>query len=86
MSIEELFSKIKLVLKCSEDILQEMDMETALLAAFCTVTPDDCKTGSLMQVMSNIKHILARTCQSYCRIYFKSDQSNLHHTADDITT
>ncbi len=40
--IKELFSKIKSVLKSSEN-LEEMDVETLLLAAFCTVTPDDCK-------------------------------------------
>lgn len=39
---EQLFSKIKSVLKYNEDILQEMDIENALLAAFCTVTPDNC--------------------------------------------
>ena len=44
MPIEELFSKIKLVLKMNEDVLsEEMDIETILLAAFCTITPDDCK-------------------------------------------
>ena len=44
MPIEELFSKIKGVLKMNEDVLsEEMDIETILLAAFCTITPDDCK-------------------------------------------
>ena len=44
MPIEELFSKIKGVLKINEDVLsEEMDIEAILLAAFCTITPDDCK-------------------------------------------
>ena len=44
MPIEELLSKIKGVLKLNEDFLsEEMDVEIILLAAFCTITPDDCK-------------------------------------------
>lgn len=43
MPIEEMFSKVKSVLKSNEDRLEEMDIETALLAAFCTITPDDCR-------------------------------------------
>lgn len=43
MPIEELFSKIKAVLKANESTLDYIDIETLLLAAFCTITPDDCK-------------------------------------------
>ena len=41
MPIELAFSKVKSSLKT--DIQQNVDMETALLAAFATITPQDCQ-------------------------------------------
>ena len=41
MPIEMAFSKVKASLKT--DIQQNVDMETALLAAFATITPQDCQ-------------------------------------------
>ena len=41
--IEETFSKVKSVLKAHESAWEDMDTETAVLAAFSTVTPADCQ-------------------------------------------
>ena len=41
--IELLFSKVKLKIKEMEVEYNEMDTETIVLAAFSTVTPDDCE-------------------------------------------
>ena len=43
MPIEELFAKNQTSIKNEDVLSEEMDIETILLAAFCTITPDDCK-------------------------------------------
>lgn len=43
-AIELTFSKVKSVLKNHESAWQDMDTETAVLAAFNTVTPEDCQS------------------------------------------
>jgi len=42
-AIEESFSKVKSVLKANEDARKDLDIETAVLAAFNTITPADCQ-------------------------------------------
>jgi len=42
-AIEESFSKVKSVLKANEDAWKDFDIETAVLAAFNTITPADCQ-------------------------------------------
>ena len=41
--IEELFSKVKKVMKSSQLELSQIDIETLLLASFATVTTEDCR-------------------------------------------
>ena len=40
--IEELFSKVKLVMKANEYVLKDYDLETSILCGFISVTSDDC--------------------------------------------
>ena len=42
-AIEESFSKVKSVLKANEDAWKDFDIETAVLAAFNSITPADCQ-------------------------------------------
>ena len=41
--IEEAFSKVKSVLKATEDLWSNLEHETAVLAAFNAITPADCQ-------------------------------------------
>ena len=43
MPIELAFSKVKTALK-TDDMQQNVDMESALLAAFATITAQDCQS------------------------------------------
>lgn len=40
--IEELFSKVKSVMKANEYVLEDYDLETSILCGFISVTSDDC--------------------------------------------
>ena len=41
--IEELFSKVKSILRSAEDTLHVADLETLLLHSFASVTDEDCQ-------------------------------------------
>ena len=41
--IKEAFSKVKSELKAMEREAQVLDLETLILAAFSTITPEDCQ-------------------------------------------
>ena len=42
-AIEESFSKVKSALRANEEAWKDFDIETAVLAAFNTITPADCQ-------------------------------------------
>ena len=42
-AIESLFCKLKSVLKANEQVWEAFDIETTLIAAFNTITPEDCQ-------------------------------------------
>ena len=41
--IENAFAKVKSVLKAHEDTWEDLDVETAVIAALNTITPADCQ-------------------------------------------
>lgn len=43
--IEELFSKVKYVMRASEFDLEGQDLKTCIFSGFCSITSDDCRIG-----------------------------------------